>query len=150
MNPADRQRKNALAFLENLVTPGGFEIRPLGYLTVLQIKLLGLRFGAEKKDDAEPGSVPMDPVHAFLFIQAAPLPRVTRAVRAHSKWLKTMSPEDALEEFLVEYVEPWLAEIPPEGIEAAFEQLSQLDEIDAAAITAEPPPGSKAEPPDPN
>jgi hypothetical protein len=146
MTPSDRARKNGLSFLETLVSPGGFTIRPLGYLTVVNIQLLGLQFGTADKS----APVPMDHVHAFLFIQAAPLTRVSRAIRAHSKLLATTPPEEAFEEFLVTHVEPWLAEIPPDGIAAAFEQLSQLDEIDAAAIVASPPPGQKSDPPDPN
>lgn len=151
----ERSRKNALAFLETLVSPGSFTIRPIGYLTISNIQLLGLNFGGGKKgNDGEP--LPLTPaeqrrqrrqrrhVHAFLFLQAAPLPEVSRAIRAHEKLLDAETPaEDAFDAFMAGHVDPWLAVIPPEGIAAAYEQLAQLDEIDAAVVTAAPPDAQK-------
>lgn len=145
MEAAARNRKNALAFLQTLVTPGGFQIRELGYQTIANIQLLGLEFSQPADAAGKPleltppqKRVRRDSVHAYLFIQAAPLVDVARAIRAHSKLLDTMPPAEALDEFMVTVVEPWLATIPPDGITAAYEQLAQLDEIDAAVVKATP------------
>lgn len=150
MTDPKRERKNALAFLQTLVSPGGFKIRPIGYLTIANIQLLGLDFGGKRGDDGKPREltkqeirIRKDHVHAFLFIQAADLSHVARAIRAHEKLLDDVEQEEAFDRFIVEWVTPWLADIPPEGISAAYEQLGQLDEIDAAVVTATPPADQK-------
>jgi hypothetical protein len=144
MNPRDRS--NALAFLDQLVSPGGFKFRPFSYGTINNMRLLGMALGRGKAAvEALTGQQKADQIHAFLFIQAAPLPVVSAAVRKHSGYLgeEGATAESAFEKFMIEHVEPWLSEIPPEGIAAASTQLEQLGELAAAVVEAKPEQGQK-------
>lgn len=142
----ERSRKNALAFLDTLVTPGGFHFRPFSYGTLNNLRLLGMSLGQGKEAVAKlTPAQQRDEMHAYLFLQAAPLPIVAAAVRSHSAALGdgAAQPAQAFEKFMVTHVEPWLAEIPAEGIEAAFAQLAELGETGAAIVAADPPADTK-------
>jgi len=153
----NRESKNALAFLDSIVTAGGFSLRPPGYFTVNALRTLDMKLGKGKDVCATLSESAMkEQVHAFLFIQAAPLDTVSRAIRFYDRLVSPrgdavpLSPDDAWDEFMIKFVDPFLAQIPPEGIAAAYEQLGTLDEADAAVVDAKPPADAGRERPDPN
>jgi hypothetical protein len=152
-----RESKNALAFLDSIVSAGGFQLRQPGYFTVNAMRTLDMKLGKGKDACAELSAAAMsEQVHAFLFIQAAPLESVSRGIRFYERLVSPrndaapLSPEDAWDEFTIKFVDPFLAQIPPEGIAAAYEQLGTLDEADAAVVDAAPPADQRRERPDPN
>ena len=152
-----RESKNALAFLDSIVSAGGFPLRPPGYFTVNAMRTLDMRLGKGKDACADLSASAMsEQVHAFLFIQAAPLEAVSRGIRFYERLVSPrgdaapLSPDDAWDEFMIKFVDPFLAQIPPEGIAAAYEQLGTLDEADAAVVDASPPAEQRRERPDPN
>lgn len=142
-----RERLNALSFLDSMVASGGYKLRPAGYLTVNCLRLLEMSLGRGDEALAALSRQEMEEqVYAFLFIQAAPVPQVNRAVRQYERarfprgaGVAPMSREDAWNQFIDEHVAPFLAEIPPDGVAAVYEQLQQLEEADAATVDAEPP-----------
>jgi len=152
-----RESKNALAFLDSIVTAGGFQLRPPGYFTVNALRTLDMKLGKGKDVCADLSETAMkEQVHAFLFIQAAPLDSVSRGIRFYDRLVEPrgdaapLSPDEAWDEFMIKFVDPFLAQIPPEGIAAAYEQLGTLDEADAAVVDAIPPPDQRRDRPDPN
>ena len=152
-----RESKNALAFLDSIVTAGGFQLRPPGYFTVNALRTLDMKLGKGKDVCDNLGEFAMkEQVHAFLFIQAAPLDSVSRGIRFYERLVSPrgdtapLTPDDAWDEFMITFVDPFLAQIPPEGIAAAYEQLGTLDEADAAVVDAAPPHDQGRERPDPN
>lgn len=154
---ATRETKNALSFLDTMVTAGGFGLRPPGYFTVNALRTLDMKLGKGRDACAElTPSAMTEQVHAFLFIQAAPLDSVSRGIRYYERLINPrgdtapLAPEDAWDEFMIKFVDPFLAQIPPEGIAAAYEQLGTLDEADAAVVDAAPPADQGRERPDPN
>jgi len=156
MSTTPRESKNALAFLDLIVTAGGFQLRPAGYFTVNCLRALDMKLGKGKEVCGELSPSAMtEQVHAFLFIQAAPLETVSRGIRFYDRLVSPrneeppLSPEDAWDEFMIKFVDPFLAQIPPEGIAAAYEQLGTLDEADAAVVDAAPPADQGRERPDP-
>ena len=127
------------------------KLRPPGYLTLETVGLLELSLARGKEQFMaleEAGR--LDEIHAYLFIQAAPLALVSRSVRAFRHALKTQSRSEAFEDFVCTAVEPFLATLTPDIQGELAEQLGQLDEIEAARVDASPPPGGKRERPDPN
>lgn len=154
---ATRESKNALSFLDTIVTAGGFTLRPPGYFTVNALRTLDMSLGKGKDACAVLTESQMrEQIHAFLFIQAAPLDQVSRAIRAYDRLISPrgdeapLSPADAWDEFMIGFVDPFLAQIPPDGISAAYEMLATLDEADAAVVDAKPPADQGRERPDPN
>jgi len=152
-----RESKNALAFLDSIVTAGGFQLRPPGYFTVNALRTLDMKLGKGKDVCADLSETAMkEQVHAFLFIQAAPLDSVSRGIRFYDRLVEPrgdaapLSPDEAWDEFMIKFVDPFLAQIPPEGIAAAYEQLGTLDEADAAVVDAIPPTDQRRDRPDPN
>lgn len=142
MEPGSRAEKNSLAFLDHLAGVGGYTLRPPGYLTLEQVGLLELRLVRGKDEyEALSASEKLDEIHAYLFVQAAPLPTVSRAVRSFRKARAALPRDEAFEEFMVNHVEPFLATLTPDIKAELKEQLGQLDEIEAARVDAEPPPG---------
>lgn len=148
-----RESKNALAFLDSIVTAGGFPLRPPGYFTINALRTLDMKLG---KGVVLGESEMKEQVHAFLFIQAAPLDSVSRGIRFYERLISPrgdatpLSPEDAWDEFMIKFVDPFLAQIPPDGISAAYEQLGTLEEADAAVVDAVPPADAGRERQDPN
>lgn len=133
-----RHRKNALAFLDAFASAVGEKPRPLGYLTISNMRLLGLKIGDSAALALLTPMQRRDQIHALLWIFCAPLAEVSRGLRAHERLLAA-APDSAFEEFTIAHVEPWLAGIDPEKLEHGFSLLAQMDEIDAASVTAEPP-----------
>lgn len=153
MTPDSREEKNALAFLDHLAGTAGYKLRAPGYLTLQNIQLLGLAIGQGEEARATLDADALrDEVNAYLFIQAALLPTVSRAVRAYRAALRQHAGARPVpwETFLCEHVEPFLAELVPADQAALAEQLGTLDEIAAARVNADPPPGQKKDRPDPN
>lgn len=153
---SNREQKNALSFLDSLVSAGGFSLRTPGYFTVNALRTLDMKLGKGKSVcETLSENELKDQVHAFLFIQAAPLESVSRAIRSYEGLVHpkgdavALSPAAAWEEFLIRFVDPFLAEIPPEGIAAAYEQIETLDEADAAMVDAVPPADQTKDRPDP-
>lgn len=152
MHPKSREEKNALAFLDHLAREGGYKLRPPGYQTAINLQLLESRFltGGEVWK-ALSADEQRDELHAYVFIQAAPLPLVARAVRKFRRDRATHPREDLWEDFVCEVIEPFLAELAPEDRAEIEQQLGSLDEIEAARVIATPPSGGKnTERPDPN
>lgn len=151
MNPDSREEKNSLAFLDYLAGAGGYQLRPPSYYTLETMHLLELALIAGKEAWAalDPDAQ-RDEIHAYLFIQAAPLPAVARAVRAFRKARRTQPRPELWEDWVCEHLEPFLATLAPEHKAALEDQLEALDEIDAARVSASPPPGGKSERTDPN
>jgi hypothetical protein len=151
---SDRTRKNALAFLDAFAhSTGADRPRPLNYLAISNMQLLGIKLGGGKEALAGLGRLELrDQVNAFIWLQCAPLPLVSRGIRRHEKLLAAHEgdAQTAFEDFMVEVVEPWIATVPAESLEHALDQLTKLDEIDAASVTAEPPADLKPDRPDPN
>src|ERR1051325_3903490 len=151
MQPDSREEKNALAFLDYVAGSSGYKLRPASYYTIETMKLLELALIAGKAAwmALDPDAM-RDEVHTYLFIQAAPAPRVSRAVRTYRRWRREKAREEIWEEWMCLFVEPFLADLTPE-VRAEFEeQLETLDEIDAARVSADPPAGGRRERPDPN
>jgi hypothetical protein len=148
----DRATQNALSFVDTILAAGGFRLRPLSYALINHLRLLEMQLGAGKEAmDALTGEQKLDQIHAFLYIQAGPLPEVARAVRAYVKARSSGTDQaTAWEDWLINHVDPFLTQIPPDGIAAAMEQIEQLGEVDAAIVTAEPPAHHKPERQDPN
>lgn len=151
MEPGSREEKNALAFLDHLAGVGGHKLRPVSYLTLEQVALLELRLagGDEARATLDANGL-QDEIHTYLFLQAAPLPVVSRAVRAFRRLRAGKARAEAFEEFIVEHVEPFLATLAPEDKADLAASLESLDQIGAAQVTPVPPPGQKREHPDPN
>ena len=91
----------------------------------------------------------MDQMHAFLFIQSAPIPDVHRAVRAYVKCRAEKPAVDALSEIALAFFHPWLAELPDDAFDLAAQQIDEMGEISAAVVDAKPPKDQKRERPDP-
>lgn len=108
IEPDSREEKNALSFLDALMKETGYELRPFGYLTLQNIQLLGLTFGRGKQMDADSLR---DEVNMYLFIQSAPGNAVARGVRSFRRALRTQPREEALEGFICDFVEPFLAQL---------------------------------------
>jgi hypothetical protein len=151
MNPEERSQKNSLAFSETTATPAGFKMRPVGYKTLSWMRLLELTLGeGEAAMAALSQSQKMDQLHAFLFIQSAPIDMVHRAVRSYVKRRAGQPANAALSAIALEFFHPWLADLPPDALDLAGEQLGEMDEITAAVVDAKPPKDHKPERPDPN
>jgi len=151
MEPGSREEKLALSFLDHLAGIGGHKLRPVSYLTLEQVGLLELNLarGDEGRAALDPNAL-QDEIHTYLFLQAAPLPDVSRAVRKFRRERATKDRAEAFEDFVVNYVEPFLATLAPEEKAELAESLEGLDQVVAAQIVPAPPPGQKRETPDPN
>ncbi len=150
MEPGSREEKNSLAMLDHLAGMGGYQLRPPSYYTVENVRLLELCFGDKERLKELPAAALQDELHAYLFIQAAPLPAVARAVRGYRAARAKMEREAAFTDFICDHVEPFLATLTPDIRAELAEQLTGFDEIEAARVDASPPPGGKTERHDPN
>jgi hypothetical protein len=151
MTPEERTQKNALSFLDTVLSAGNFKPPPaLLSSSSIIFRLLEMKLGTGEAMEPSPSMQKLDQVHAFLFIQAAPAPRC-RPRRARVRQAREGEGQAAAwEDWLINHVDPFLTQIPPEGIAAAMEQIEQLGEVDAAIVTAEPPAHHKPERQDPN
>lgn len=151
--PDERTRRNALAFLDAFAHAAGVEgPRPMGYLAISNLQLLGLKLGQGK--EAIAGLSPVekrDQINAFIWLLCAPLPAVSRALRAYDRALTAgRTQPEAFEDLMIDTIEPWIATIGTEALERALATIDTLEDIDAAAVTAQPPPDAKTERTDPN
>lgn len=89
-----------------------------------------------------------DEFNALMFLQAAPLIAVTRAMRNYVRRLDAVGREKAFEEFMEFAVEPSLATLPPECEQALSAQLREMHEAVAAMVNVEPPPRQQSNRPD--
>jgi len=148
-----RHRKNALSFLDAVAhAKGAPRLGPIGYLQLSNMQLLGLKIGGGQQAIATLTPLQQrDQIHAFMWLQIAPLDQVSRGIRQHERLRTELGDDDAaFVEFMVQVVEPWLADVPVEAIEQAMAQLDTLDEIDAASVVARPPADATPEAADPN
>lgn len=149
-----RETRNALAFLSHVVKGTGGELRPPGLYTLNCMKLLDML--TTEGDDAKPvvklttAIAATDLSNTYLFLHAAPVPQVERAVRAYVRE-KDRDREEAWENFIADKVAPFLSTLAPEELVKLQDELGKLDEIAAAQVTATPPDrAGKTELPDPN
>ena len=150
MTPEDRQTNNALSFLDPMLTAGGFKLRPISYFSINAMRTLGLKIGRGKEaTEALSPSEMADQLHTLLFIQAADLGAVSRAVRGFVAASKNENEAAAWEVLQNDFITPFLADIPPEGIAAVYEQMSSMTEVEAALVEAKAPKDQRPERTDP-
>lgn len=149
----DHEEKIAMAFLEGLASSGGYELRPVAYDTINRVKLLELTLGSGDKEAwmALDEDRRLDEIHAYLFIQSAPLQEGAAVIRAFRTRKRNDGIEDAFEWLMVNHVDPFLSRLSPSAKADLAEQLTSFDAIEAARVVAVPPlAGGRSEPPDPN
>lgn len=150
MEPGSREEKNALAFLDYLVPDGkGYKLRPISLHTLQTMQTLEMAMIAGNIKELDPEAV-RDELNAYAFIQVAPVPRVARAARAYRKLRREKPREECWEDWLCDYVEPFIADLSPQDRAELEYQLETFDEVDAAQVVAMPPRSGKTERHDPN
>ena len=168
MSPTEADTKRALAILDCITQDIPAEKRKASYYTVEAAGLLGLKVG--KGAEVWESLTEMerrDNLCAFLFLLRAPLETVSRGVRYFVRLRDELAPRktgaesvlgdrrvpvrteaEAWEEFVVKYLDPFMAQITPEAMLEAYEEIGKLD--DHVPIVAMPPEHQKQEHPDPN
>ncbi len=144
-----------MAFLSHVARAGGGELRPPGFYTLNCMGLLDMIAveGPEEKPVLKLRSDALaarDLSNTYLFLHAAPVPDIERAVRAYDRDKERRGASDAWEIFVAERVAPFIATLAPEELVKLQAELSSLDEISAAHVAAEPPEHGAASKTDPN
>lgn len=149
LSAQQRDAKNALAFIDHVGEVTGRKMRPPSLYSLNAMRILGLvKADEDGKVVKNEQVLPQDVMDAYMFIHAAPVPDVSRAVRKFSREAGT---PEAWEAFMNEDVAPFLATLSPEAVESLQDELESMDEIEAAQVNAKPPEREgKAESPDPN
>lgn len=89
-----------------------------------------------------------DEFNALMFLQAAPLREVTRAMRNFTRRTDAVGHDAAFEEFIEFAVEPTLATLPPEAEAALAQQLAEMSEAAVAMVNATQPAAQQSNRPD--
>jgi len=161
MSTSDIETKRALAILDCITQDIPGEKRKGSYYTIECAGLLGLKIGKGPKVwETLSEMEKRDNLVSFLFILRAPLETVSRGVRYFVRLRdeqtddgqggkrSLFTPAEAWDEFSVKYLDPFMAQISPDAMMDAYEEIAKLDEH--VPIVAIPPEHQKTERPDPN